>query len=374
MESKEMLLPLPYIIDGIKHSGQMIEIPEDCITCGADECKNASDTIRVCRKGFDFVKTEIGTILFGFVVMDGASNSRAKQKRIKKDRSCTINKKHLLHLLKTISKVNGTFIAEIESIAQEEKKRVLSKVSSMKPGKMMTIEQEKQQFSFIHDYRQINAQLIQNMNVYLQRHYKESDIDNVPDEYFKALYYGIKLLEAKLDATSILLNRERLYVVQNRVYQNFHGIVKKICKIYKPYSDNKNIEVVFDGENHKQIQADPIALPIIPHTFIDNAIKYSPDNERIVVSFCDNSDYLLFKVCSLGPKIENDERKAIFEFSKRGTNAEKIASGSGLGLYLCNLVAKEHLFTRINFNQTESHISNFYSTVFSIEIPYSRAV
>jgi len=85
----------------------------------------------------------------------------------------------------------------------------------------------------------------------------------------------------------------------------------------------------------------------IPLVLIDNAIKYFLPSRDVIVRVDDerNGDGCFVSVESHGPIIPTQYRDQVFARSFRTPLAkETVSSGSGLGLYIANIVAKSHDF------------------------------
>lgn len=66
---------------------------------------------------------------------------------------------------------------------------------------------------------------------------------------------------------------------------------------------------------------------------LDNAVKYSAPESRILVELLEYEMYIRINVCSQGTKVEREEFARVFQRFYRGRNAEE-QEGVGLGLYL----------------------------------------
>lgn len=66
---------------------------------------------------------------------------------------------------------------------------------------------------------------------------------------------------------------------------------------------------------------------------LDNAVKYSAPESRILVELLEYEMYIRINVCSQGTKVEREEFARVFQRFCRGRNAEE-QEGVGLGLYL----------------------------------------
>ncbi|NQT21729.1 MAG: sensor histidine kinase, partial [Planctomycetes bacterium] len=91
---------------------------------------------------------------------------------------------------------------------------------------------------------------------------------------------------------------------------------------------------------------------MIPLILIDNAVKYSFEEEDIAVSVDDqparagvNARSVIVSVISRGVPVPEDMRIEIFKRGVRGPGVEEFASsGSGLGLYIGKTVAEANGF------------------------------
>ena len=151
----------------------------------------------------------------------------------------------------------------------------------------------------------------------------------------------------------------------------FHGVVEKYLHIYELQSENKGLSIGLSGKSHHEIIAHPEAIAVIPHTFLDNAIKYSAKLGSVDIVVQDRDDSIYFEVSSYGPKIKPDEKGKIFQAFYRGEAARKQEEeGAGYGLYLSQIVAINHLGSRIKVKQDTTQKPRFgHLTTFSLNIP-----
>jgi signal transduction histidine kinase len=115
---------------------------------------------------------------------------------------------------------------------------------------------------------------------------------------------------------------------------------------------------------------------VIPHTFLDNAAKYSPKDGRVEVYVQDTDDGIDFAVSSYGPRILPREENLIFHPFYRGESAKRAEEeGAGYGLYLSQMIAQKHLGTTIKLNQKERKTGGMgHWTTFSIRVPLRAAI
>lgn len=74
---------------------------------------------------------------------------------------------------------------------------------------------------------------------------------------------------------------------------------------------------------------------------LDNAIKYSFSNEKVLVKAFNEDKFYKIEVINKAELIKDEIYSCIFEPFVKGRNVDEVGS-SGLGLYICNEIIKEH--------------------------------
>jgi signal transduction histidine kinase len=226
----------------------------------------------------------------------------------------------------------------------------------------------RESFSYLHDYKQFIARVRQNINVVLESRYPGATIEQklikaLPSE--KAIYWAAILMEEKLQAAFLLLNPERISNVEDTVFR-LHGLVIKYVRIYQSAFDEKNVRLKVMGESHADIRGNPVAASVIPHTLIDNALKYSPRGSEVLVEFRETGESVELLVSSFGPEIRSDEKARIFEIFYRADAAvRQEEEGAGFGLYLAQFAAHQ-LGTEITVSQIPKKGPHVFWTTFAV--------
>ena len=82
---------------------------------------------------------------------------------------------------------------------------------------------------------------------------------------------------------------------------------------------------------------------MLVNNLIDNAIKYGAKELPVTVLLSELNNKITLQVKDLGKGIAAEEINKIFnKFYRVGNPATKAAKGTGLGLYLCKNIAKQH--------------------------------
>ncbi len=91
------------------------------------------------------------------------------------------------------------------------------------------------------------------------------------------------------------------------------------------------------------IVGDTLLLQILVNNLLDNAVKYSPRQSTIRCRLHQQQRHVLLEVSDEGPGVPDGEKTKIFDkFYRVGNEATRTAKGTGLGLYLCKKIAKDH--------------------------------
>ena len=93
------------------------------------------------------------------------------------------------------------------------------------------------------------------------------------------------------------------------------------------------------GSDHLWTMGDRDRLVQCLGNLIENAFKYSPDDQNVEISCSSSKEYVQWKVRDHGPGVPEAEKTLIFEQFRRGSNTAK-QQGSGIGLALVRSLLK----------------------------------
>jgi signal transduction histidine kinase len=125
--------------------------------------------------------------------------------------------------------------------------------------------------------------------------------------------------------------------------------------------------LISNTEKNIYSAADPFLLQIALNNLIDNAIKYTPKEESIVVSVYEKGLMNCIQVEDHGPGINDVEKKLVFEkYHRIGTLATRVSKGTGLGLYLVKRIATA-LHASIHVEDNEPRGCRFIITITASE-------
>ena len=94
-------------------------------------------------------------------------------------------------------------------------------------------------------------------------------------------------------------------------------------------------------------------LQLLANNLIDNALKYAPKEQPILLSLSEIENHIHFSVIDQGQGVPDVEKKNIFDkFYRIGNENTRQAKGTGLGLYLCKKIAQSH---KANISMTDNN-------------------
>ena len=96
-------------------------------------------------------------------------------------------------------------------------------------------------------------------------------------------------------------------------------------------------------EDKIYMQGEELLLQMMMNNLVENAIKYSPKDKPITIGLSKHNNHIIFSVKDEGEGIAEAEKSKIFEkFYRVGNELTRTTKGTGLGLYLCKMIAKDH--------------------------------
>ncbi len=108
--------------------------------------------------------------------------------------------------------------------------------------------------------------------------------------------------------------------------------------------DEKNIEIVKHiSQLMSDIRVDPEKISWVLINLMTNAIRYSPQNGKVILKARQFEDEVEFSVRDFGPGIPKEDVKRVFnKFVQLSTNGVKNKNGLGLGLAISKEVVEAH--------------------------------
>jgi len=170
-----------------------------------------------------------------------------------------------------------------------------------------------------------------------------------PEEYRESLNRGVQDIESLITTFNALLSIAQAESGNHR--SQWHPVdiaplLTDIVDLYEPLAEEKKqvLTIKTDRlleESKIKIIASKNLLTQAFSNLIENAIKYSPESEEIIISLKQNNDLLEISFIDSGSGIPANEREHVLERFVRLDNSRNTA-GNGLGLSLVSAVCELH--------------------------------
>lgn len=171
--------------------------------------------------------------------------------------------------------------------------------------------------------------------------------DNFQDEEFKALAIKRIVFECKRmnELVGTLLDiSKQISDLEDYSFENVNlkYILNDIIQANLVNIKEKSLEII-DETNDISIKGNKQYLYILVNNLVENAIKYSNDNSKIVIELKNLNEHTIFSILSEGKAIPIEKKERIFEpFVKVDDSRKNKKNSHGLGLYICKNIAEAH--------------------------------
>lgn len=125
--------------------------------------------------------------------------------------------------------------------------------------------------------------------------------------------------------------------------RDINRILEETIKKYEYLAQQKNIEIISEFETLFSVKIDADLMRQVFSNLIENAVKYSPTNSKILVTTEEVGGNIIVQVADQGIGITENEIKHIFtKFYRTKHVKNSPIKGSGLGLYLAKYFVELH--------------------------------
>jgi signal transduction histidine kinase len=186
-------------------------------------------------------------------------------------------------------------------------------------------------------------------DIYLQKSYESTQ------ELKELVNEMIEVSKCEILETDLTLSKVNLSKLLNRLLQRQMFLIEE-----------KNIKITLKIEEDVYVQCDEERIAKAINNIINNAIKYSPQNESIIIRLYKSSQKnskkkVYIKTCleieNTGVTIDEKYLSEIFKpFFRIEKSRSRKTGGSGLGLYLVSQIFKSHGFNHSLKNKESSVI------------------
>ena len=164
------------------------------------------------------------------------------------------------------------------------------------------------------------------------------------------------IVDDLLDVTRIQSGKMQLNCTTYLFQDSVHDCINEITQ-YTP-----SHRIIIEKNEPVEIYADRTRIEQVMVNFLSNAIKYSPDQDKVVVNIEHAGPNLRFSVTDFGIGIPYDKQAYIFDRFFRVHESSYNFSGLGLGLYISSEIIGRH-GGKVGMTSEEGKGSTFWFTL-----------
>ena len=151
------------------------------------------------------------------------------------------------------------------------------------------------------------------------------------------------------------------FKVVTKVKQDYINLLQEVIDSHKVDAASRNIEIeLVDHVRTREMETDADYFKQILSNILSNAVKFSPDNEKVILLVTERDHSVRFDISDVGPGMDESTRKRLFT-SYAKVEVEQDDRISGMGLYISRKLV-EKLNGKIRLESTSSE-----GTTFSVE-------
>lgn len=145
-----------------------------------------------------------------------------------------------------------------------------------------------------------------------------------------------RLISDLLDVTKINAGK----MVYNMQDFDFNEVLVETIESVQ-YTSPKH-RIILENSVHLMFRGDRLRIEQVLNNFINNAVKYSPQADRVIVTCCIQDHSVVVSVQDFGIGIPQADLGRLFERYYRSDNSLMRFEGLGLGLYIASEILRRH--------------------------------
>lgn len=244
----------------------------------------------------------------------------------------------------TLAIANNQFNIHLDEKSKDELGILSHNINQMSQQLDRTIQKLNQEIEHVKQLESVRKEFIANftheiktplgiINGYIELIEVIQDDDKKQD-YLQAIEEEIKRINELVQAMLNLSRLESGYVEFNVQTIDLEDLITSTIESFAPLLEKKKIQIVLQGDFHS-IQVDPFEFQIVIKNFISNAIKHTPHEGHIYISFNNN----ILSIENEGEYLTNEQKTRIWDTYVFGDR-----EGTGLGLAICKTILDIHGF------------------------------
>lgn len=140
------------------------------------------------------------------------------------------------------------------------------------------------------------------------------------------------LITAQLEGGKYVISRDEV---------NLSELIEDRVQYFSNREPDRNFYSNIEDNIH--VSGEELLLELLVNNLIDNALKYSPAKTPVGVQLTIVSKNAVLEIIDEGLGISNDNKQKVFQkFYRVGDESVRNSKGTGLGLFLCKKIVKDH--------------------------------
>lgn len=184
---------------------------------------------------------------------------------------------------------------------------------------------------------------ITSQKLYLQMVQKNVDLNTNPKlaRYIRLVSTQtdriVNLINDLLNVARIRAGKFVMHYTPTTISEVVYDVLQEIAPI------NTTHNIILKGHNTKSIEIDKERISEVLINLLSNAMKYSPEAEKIMLTITEKNKQVIVSVKDYGIGINKTNQKKLFTryFRAEGTNEQKY-EGFGMGLFIVSEIIRQH--------------------------------
>jgi signal transduction histidine kinase len=208
-----------------------------------------------------------------------------------------------------------------------------------------------QQSMALHEIRKLNRTVKQNAERLFTQ---QSDLESSVRHQLESIWKASELMSSQFDVLELIANEDLARLPCSTLSEPYR-VFDKLAKIYRHGSSDPGIRLVCPHDYTPRVYVCDKTFPILASVLLGNATKYCLQGTEIIVDFdrlANNQNQCRILITNQAkdhPKLDS----RIFE---KGYRVVHDSDGTGKGLYLAQLVARQH-GSEIIFRKDKSEVN-----------------
>jgi signal transduction histidine kinase len=212
-------------------------------------------------------------------------------------------------------------------------------------------------------------------NKWILKMFLDGDFGTITPEQATFLKKAADSTERMIDSVNDMLvanHTQDAVITYKFTGSNIERLIEDVLFLFNAESYKKRVELFFIKSDNPlpPIFIDEEKIRIVLENVIENAIKYSDEDDKVIISAQAADTDIRISVKDTGIGIPQEEQNLIFTKHYRATNAQKRhVVGNGIGLYTSRMIVEKHGGT-LTFTSSESEGTTMVITLPRIHIEH----